>query len=422
MNANNAIVALFFFAIMSGLLLNAADLIGSSVYDLRQIRKQSKLKRKSSYLRRKRPLISVIIPAHNEEAVIERCLESLVKGRYRKYEIIVVDDASRDKTKKIVKEFIKKYPKKNIRVLSKRKNVGRGGAINAGFKKYSSGDLIMAMDADCIVDKNALTNVARHFAIDDISALASNVRIMSHLSIIGILQQFEYISSFRSKKFNTLTNSEYIVGGAGAVYTRDIFKRLKGFNEKMLTEDIALSLGIAGLGNKEFRLVYASDVLVYTEPVPTYFGLFKQRYRWKLGSLQALFANKKLFFINNKRYSRLLSWYRLPIVVWGEVLLLLQPFFVMYFLHLAVNFRRPTLFAISWLSVSFIIAFSLWSDEYLGFWHKLALTPLIPIMYGLLNILTFIQVLAMFRCMFNVKRIFGLTSMKGSWQPPKRIA
>ena len=69
----------------------------------------------------------------------------------------------------------------------------------------------------------------------------------------------------------------------------------------MWTKDNALSLAIAKLGNKKFRLYYASDVVVYTEHVPSYVSLFKQRYRWKLGSLQALFAHKSLFFQRQQR-------------------------------------------------------------------------------------------------------------------------
>lgn len=417
------IIVLFLASVVSGLLMNMLDLIGTSLYDLLQIKKQQ------HYLRhpfakqfRHRPLVSIIIPAHNEEAVIERCLRSILQSSYRKFEVIVVDDASTDATKKVVAAFIAAHPKRALRLLSKRQNVGRGGAINAGYNRYSGGELIMALDADCTLERNALKQVVQHFALEDISALAANVRIMDHLSVIGLLQQFEWLASFRSKKFNTLSNSEYIVGGSGAVYKREVFAKLKGFNEKMLTEDIALSLSIAKLGNKKFLLRYASDVIVHTEPVTTYKGLFQQRYRWKLGSLQALFAHKSLIFTSDRRQTKFLSWFRLPLVVWGELMLLLEPFLIVYFLYIAISFRQPTLYAISWLAVSFLLAYAVWADEHLSLRKKLRLLFFLPIMYNLLIIMTVIQIGAMMKCVWNFKKVIGRTVIRGSWQPPKRIA
>lgn len=403
--------------------MNMLDLIGTSIYDFSQIkRQQAWLKHPNAKRFRHKPLVSIIIPAFNEEKVIERCLVSIIKSSYRKLEIIVVDDASSDNTKQVVTDFMARHPKKTIHVIKKYKNAGRGGAINAGFNRHAKGELIMALDADSVLDKHALRNVVKHFAMDDISALASNVRIMEHPSILGLLQQFEYLSSFRAKKLYTISNAEYIVGGSGAVYKREVFVKLKGFNESMWTEDIALSLAIAKLGNKKFRLYYASDVVVFTEPVPTYKSLFNQRYRWKLGSLQALFSHRSLFFTGNRDNTKFLTWYRLPMVIWGELLLLLEPFLITYFVYLAIEFKKPLLYGISWLAVSFLLAFAVWSDDQLPLRKKVKLSGYIPIMYNLLIIMTFIQIGAMFKCLINFKKITGQKIIRGSWKPPERIA
>lgn len=416
------VIIAFLFAVISGMALNMLDLIGTSLYDLGQVKKQKMwLKHPNSKRFRHKPLISVIIPAHNEESVIERCLDSILKSSYRKLEIIVVDDASSDGTSSVVKQYIKDHSKRTIKLVSKRKNAGRGGALNAGFKTHAKGELIMALDADSTLTKHALRNTVRHFAMEDITALAANVRIMDYPSIIGLLQQFEYLASFRSKKLNTISNSEYIVGGSGAVYTRKIFTKLKGFNESMWTEDIALSLAIAKLGNKKFRLYYASDVVIYTEPVLTYKSLFRQRYRWKLGSLQALFANKSLFFTVNADNTKFLTWFRLPMVIWGELLLLLEPFLISYFIYLAIAFHKPILYGISWAAVSFLLAFAVWGDDQLPIRKKFRMTLFIPIMYNLLYVMTFIQIGAMFKSVFNYRKITGKTVIRGSWKPPERI-
>lgn len=421
----NQLILQYFFVglVASGILLTMVDIIGTGIYDLKEIKRLANAKKKRfSKQARQRPLISIIIPAYNEEKVIKRCLDSIAKSRYRKFEVVVVDDRSSDNTTKIAKEFIKNHPKKQIYVIKKHKNGGRGAAINTGYKRYAKGELIMALDADCVLMPNTLSNAVSHFTSQDITALASNVRIMRYPSILGLLQRIEWISSFRAKKFNAITNSEYIVGGSGAFYQRDIFRRLGGFNESMLTEDIDLSLAIAKLGNKKFRLSYGSDVIIYTEPVPSYRGLFKQRYRWKLGSLQAIFAHRQLIFARGEHNGKLLSWYRLPVVIWGEVVLLLQPFMFGYFLYLGIAYQRSLMIFITWATVTFMIAYTFWSDQHLPVKEKLNLSLYAPIMYVLFNILMIIQLLAVFKCLWNHKKITGKSKIKGAWTPPKRLA
>lgn len=417
------VMGMFFFAVASSMLLNMLDLVGTSLYDLAQIKKQKIwLKNPGAKQFRNKPLISIIIPTCNEDLIIERCMKSIIKSSYRKYEIIVVDNASIDGTKEVVKQFIAKHPTKKIKLVTKRKDIGRGGAINAGFKTHAKGELIMVLDGDSALEKHTLANAVRHFAIDDISALAANVRIIEQPSILSLLQQFEYLTIFRSKKLYTIANAEYVVGGSGAIYKRDILKKLKGFDESMRTEDVALSLAIASLGNKKFKLYYGSDVVVYTEPAPTYIGLFKQRYNWKLGNLQALFAHKGLFFSRNPDSSKFLSWFRLPLIIWQEVMLLLEPLLITYFIYLALVFKQPFLYGITWLAVSFLLAFAVWADDQLALRKKLRLIVYIPVMYNLLYILTVIQVLAMLKCLVNFKKITRKTVIKGSWKPSERLA
>lgn len=412
--------ALVLAPVSFGLGMTMFDLLGASIYDIKDIRRQVRFARKKR--RAKLPRISVIIPAFNEEVVIERCLQSIIQSTYTNYEVIVSDDCSKDKTRKLVREFIKSHPKKNLYLHPKRKNTGRGGAINAGYKKYATGDLIMAIDADCTLEPDTLKRAAQHFIADEsLSALASNIRIMKHPSIIGLLQQFEYMTGFRAKKAFTTANAEYLVGGAGAVYRREIFDQLKGFNEHMLTEDIALSLSIAQLGNIAHRLKYGSDVIVYTEPVLTYHALFKQRFRWKLGSLQALFHHKQLFFAPNRKYSKLLSWFRLPLVIWSESMLLLEPLVFGYFLYLALSAHEPRMFMVGWGALCLMIQFAIWGDEHLKLRQKLRFTLLTPIMYPLYNVMALIQIAAAFKCLLNYKRITGKKQAHGLWQPPARM-
>lgn len=415
------IIFLFALYISISFIISVVDVAGASFYDIAEYKKlKIRLKHPHSNANKYKPLISIVIPAFNEEKVIARCLSSIKKSSYKKYEVIVSDDASKDGTVSVVEKLLANKGYTKFSILKNKKNRGRGGAINKGIKK-STGALIIAMDADCIIEKDSFKNAVAHFSNPKINALAANVKIKPHMSVLGLLQQFEYITSFRSKKFNSLVNAEYIVGGAGAVYRKSILDKTNGFDESKLTEDIDLSLRIATLGNKEFVLKYASDYAVITEHVPTYKGLFSQRYRWKLGSLQALFASRRIFFSKDKKYSKYLTWYRLPMVIWSEITLLLEPLVLTYFIILAIVLNTPVLFIVSWAALILMLFFAIWGDDMLTTRQKLRFTMFMPIMYLLYYILSFIQIIAIIKSLINYKKITGKTEIKGTWISPERV-
>jgi len=421
--SETVIIIIFAIYVLVSFIISVIDIAGASFYDI-QMMKRLRDRQKHPHAGRytKRPMVSIIIPTFNEEKVIERCLNSLTQSDYRKYEIIVADDGSKDNTKKIVRKFIKGHKMTGkIKLVSDGQNRGRGGAINQGFKK-SKGELIMAIDADCTVEPDSVRNAALHFADDKVMAMAANVKIMPHLSILGLLQQFEYVTSFRSKKFNSFANAEYIVGGAGATYRRSILEKLGGFDETKLTEDIDLSLRIALSGNKQNIMQYGSDVVVMTEHVPTYKSLFNQRFRWKLGSLQALYTSKQLFWSRNKEYSKTLTWFRLPMVLWGETMLLLEPLVLSFFVYLAIAQQTPIMFIVSWAALMVTLFFAIWGDDMLSTAQKLRFTIFMPIMYLLYYILSFIQIIAMFKAIKNHRKIRGKIKIRGNWTSPERLA
>lgn len=394
---------------------------GASLYDIAQAKKL-KARRNRRITKQKQPLLSVIIPAYNEEKVIKRCIDSILRSEYPNFEVIVSDDGSKDTTVRIVKTWIKAHSKGDkITIVCDGINRGRGGAINQALKK-AKGELIMAIDADCTIEKDTIRNAVEHFNDKHVMALAANVKIMPHLSILGLLQQFEWVTSFRSKKFNSLVNAEYIVGGAGATYRRSVLKALGGFDESKLTEDIDLSLRIAAKGNRRYLLKYASDVVVMTEHVPSYIGLFRQRFRWKLGSLQALFASKHLFFSRNDKYTKTLTWYRLPLVIWSELMLLLEPLVLGYFVYIAIVLQTPIMFIISWVALTTMLFFAIWGDDQLTTQQKARFSMFMPIMYLLYYILSVIQILAMLKAVLSHRIVRGKKTIRGSWISPERVA
>lgn len=399
------------------------DMAGASLYDIQMAKS---LKRRSERRRQvaqsQLPMISILIPAFNEEKVIKRCLYSVLCSDYPNFEVIVSDDGSTDRTKYIVKRWMSAHSKGHkISLVSDGINRGRGGALNKAILQ-AKGSIIMTIDADCTIHPDALQNVSEHFVDKRVVALAANVKIMHCLSVLGLLQQFEWVTSFRSKKFNSVVKAEYIVGGAGAAYRTATLITLKGFKESMMTEDIDLSLRIASLGNKKHLLKYASDVIVMTEHVPSYSGLFKQRFRWKLGSMQALYASRHLFFSRNKRYSKALCWYRLPLVIWSEVMLLLEPLMLGYFVYIAIVLQTPIMFIISWVALTVMLFFAIWGDDQLTTTQKLRFSMFMPIMYFLYYVLSVIQIISMVKSLVSHRIIRGKKAVRGAWISPARIA
>lgn len=401
-------------------------IVGANVYDIMQIYgkkplRGGKVRRQAQAKKReKRPLVTVIIPAHNEEKSIARCLDSVRRSTYRKLQIIVVDDKSTDSTRSIVWHYIKAHPNWSISLMRKNTNVGKGEAMNHVLKHGAKGDLIMTLDADSQIGKKAIKNAVDHFDDPLVVGMAANVQIMNSKSILGLLQKFEHMIGYRSKKFYTLTNSEFIVGGVASTYRREVIKGVKFYDTDTLTEDIGLSFKLVSHGNKDQRIVYAADVLAMTEGVQTYRALFKQRYRWKMGMLQNLFKYKHMVGSNSSRHTRMLTLYRLPMAVLGEAILLIEPLLIMYIVYISIVNQYPFALIGAYVTITLYVLWNLWPDEHTSNRQKLRLTVYAPVMYFVFYVMNLVQIVSMLRCLGNRKQITRKVRTSGVWVSPER--
>ncbi len=393
-------------------------LVGANYYDIRQFKRRAAARKRNHHAIR--PLVSVLIPAHNEELGIIRCLDSVRRNTYRKLEIIVVDDASTDNTRQLVREYIKKHPKRGIRLMYKRKNVGKAEALNHVLRRGAKGDLIMTLDADSVLHKKAVTNAVEYFEDPKVVGVAANVRIMDSLTILGLLQKFEHMIGYRSKKFFAVTNSEYIVGGVASTYRREIIKKVGYYDHDTTTEDIGLSLKVVAEGNKENRIMYAADVLAMTEGVQTFKALLRQRYRWKLGGLQNLIKHNDLVANTDRRYSRMLTFYRLPMAFFGELMLLLEPLAIAYVIYVCWMLATPSMIVGAYMTITFYLLLNLWPDEHMTTSKKIRMSLLTPIMYFVFYLMNIVQLVAILRCLVNHQQALGKTQVSSSWVSPKR--
>jgi poly-beta-1,6-N-acetyl-D-glucosamine synthase len=437
---------LFYIFIVVGtihLIHFALFLIGANVYDMKSLY----WGKRTNANEKKRPLVTVLVPAFNEGLVIERCLQSIWNNTYSKIEIVVVNDGSTDDTQDAIQRFInsrtrtyRKTAPKIVRtknslkrewvrgnlpvsrriVLVSQRNAGKGAALNNALRSHTKGELVMSLDADSVLHRRAIDNLIKYFDDPKVAGVAANVRIIEKNRVLGILQRFEHMVGYRSKKFYTVTNSELIIGGVASTYRRDVLKRVNFYDTDTVTEDIGLSMKIASLGNRENRLIYAADVIAMTEGVKNFPALLRQRYRWKMGNLQNIFKYRSMTFSGDNKYSLGLRWYRMPMAFIGELLLLLEPIALAYITYLSIHYYTPALIMSAYMSICLYLLFIIWPDEHMSVKGKLKASLYIPFLYFIFYIMNFVQLISILRCIKNQKTVFGLSAGHTNWLSAER--
>lgn len=394
-------------------------LIGANLYDIWQYRRQHHHGKRALRSQPER-LVTILVPAHNEEKVIERCLESILKSTYKNIEVIAVNDASTDKTLSIIRRYKRKHRDVSITAASTPHNIGKGGALNYALKRYAHGDLVMTLDADSIISPSTIARAVTYFADPTVAGIAANVRVIDEGTILGVLQKLEHMIGYRSKKVYSLINCEFVVGGVASTYRMDILRRVGFYDTDTLTEDVGLSMKVIGMGNRRNRLVYGADVEAMTEGVSTYAALFRQRYRWKYGSLQSLVKHRRLIGKPLMGFTPSLTMYRLPTAVLSELILLLTPMLWIYVAYISITGGNPYLALGAYLTTTLYTLITLWFDEHTPFWKRVALSLDAPIAYFIFYIMDIVQFIGASRCIYRIKSLLGQENVGSVWTSPAR--
>lgn len=365
-------------------------------------------------------LVTVVIPAHNEELAISRCLDSIRKNTYPNIEVLVADDCSTDRTAEIVEKYKKRYPKMNLQIYTLNQQSGKGEVLNTVLRTHANGEFVMTLDADSVIQPDTIMNAVEYFEDPKIVGVAANIQILSEPTILGTLQKFEHMVSYRSKKTHSWLNCEFVVGGVASTYRMQTLREVGFYDTDTVTEDIGLSIKIINRGNREERLVYGSNVVALTEGVMTFKALAKQRYRWKYGSLQNIIKYRHLLFNYRFLYTTALTFYRLPVAVLGEFILLLSPFAWTYAIYMMLTHFNPDLIIGSYLTITAYVLVVLWFDENLSFRSRSHLTLYIPIAYFVFYIMDLVQLIAVIRCALKAPDLINQKSTGSIWISPKR--
>ena len=236
------------------------------------------------------PFVSIIVPAYNEEAVVEATLRSLLNSDYDNFEIIVVDDGSLDRTSEVVRDRFGDEPL--VRLFTEA-NAGKASALNFGLR-HAKGDVIVALDADTQFPAHTIRALARRFVDPRIGAVAGNAKVGNRINIVTRWQALEYITSqnMDRRAFASL-NCITVVPGAVGAWRRELIDKCGGFSSDTLAEDQDLTLKIRRLG---YKIGYEETAIGWTEAPQTLRMLAKQRFRWAYGTLQCLWKHRDAMF------------------------------------------------------------------------------------------------------------------------------
>ncbi len=231
------------------------------------------------------PSLTVIVPAYNEAKVIGETVSSLLKSKYLKLKIVIVDDGSSDSTPEVIRTLQREHPQ--VDCLFKA-NSGKANSINFALKQVRS-ELVVIIDADTQIKSDALLHLVQPFYDPRVAAVAGNAKVGNRLNLVTKFQALEYITSQNlERRALALLNCIKVVPGAIGAWRTQAIKKAGGFTHDTLAEDADLTLKLLRLG---YRVEYAEEAVAYTEAPDTFFLFMQQRFRWMFGTLQAVWKH-----------------------------------------------------------------------------------------------------------------------------------
>jgi poly-beta-1,6 N-acetyl-D-glucosamine synthase len=251
-----------------------------------------------NYKHSHKKFVSVIVPSYNEELTLANCIASLLKQDYEDYEIIIVDDGSKDKTYVIAQELCSLAPSK-IRALTK-VNGGKASALNYGINK-AQGEIVVCIDADSIFVPNTISELVKPFNDEKVSAVGGNVRVANRKTILNRSQAMEYISGLTLQRRGMAhLNCMPVISGAIGAFRKDKLIEVGCYSSDTIVEDMDITIAIQKAGGK---VEYTGHALAYTEAPEELSDFLKQRYRWTFGGFQVLKKYRKMMF--SRKYGTL---------------------------------------------------------------------------------------------------------------------
>ena len=379
-------VGVFFIIYLIGystfLFLSVA--VGSSTL----YRKKQQVRMKNVLLQDYYIPVSIVVPAYNEEITVVDTVKSLLALDYKLYEIIVVDDGSRDSTSKVMieafhmqlihrpvryqikcqpAEFVYESTTHKVPItLIRKKNGGKADALNMGINA-SNYPYFICMDADSVLQYDSLSKIVQPvLEQSNVVAVGGTVRPSNSVelengrvkkyqlpkNILACMQVLEYDRSFLASRilFDKF-NGSLIISGAFGLFKKDIVISAGGYDHTTMGEDMELVVKLheyCVTNEIPYSIRYATDAICWTQAPEKLRDLCKQRKRWHLGLFQSMWRHRVM--LNNPKF--------------GAVSLVSYLYFLMYellspFIELFGVLTMLLAFWVDLINVPFMILFFL---------------------------------------------------------------
>lgn len=344
----------------------------------------------------RKPLVSIIVPAYNEEKVIANCIESILSSTYRNIEVILVDDGSQDDTYGVMKRF---HALPRVLALSK-PNGGKASALNLGYR-HSKGEILMFVDADGIFTQNTIEEMLALFSSEKVGAVCGNdspVNLDRLLTRLMCLQT--HVGTGFVRRALAQINCLPIVSGNIGAFRRSVLEKTDPadgiplqqeiaqtwegkskvpFRSGFIGEDLELTWRVHKAG---YQVKFAPRAVVLAEVPSTVKSLWKQRVRWARGLLQTVALHRDMFL--NLKYGPLGMY--LPINFFNMVIIpILQLVLLLLFIVFWITGYSPItadfLGIILWIGLFGVIFVTIFSIALDRAWKDLRYIYVIPLWF-----------------------------------------
>lgn len=340
----------------------------------------------SSMIKNYRPLVSIIIPAWNEEVGIAKTIRSVMRNSYKNVELIIIDDGSDDETKKQVLCVKNRYYKNGhkIRLISQQ-NTGKAGALNTGIN-LAIGEIVITLDGDSYLTNQSVRELVMAMSDPSYSVAMGEIVVGNTKTLIGKVQHYEYLIGFHFKRSQHIFNSAYIFPGALTAFRLSVLKQIGKFESYSSTEDLDISMRIKAEG---YKIAYVDSATCITEGATTFRGLLNQRTRWRHGFIDCIIRRRDFVWSMSK--GKYLSFVDFPLSIIGVIEILFYPFVLVFLVYQLFLHPYVPILILSYALLPFV--FFLLSSLRTDSKFSLEVALLMPMAMSIINVIEYIALI-----------------------------
>ncbi len=230
-----------------------------------------------------KPFVTIMIPAHNEDSVIEETVENIRALDYEKFEIIVIDDRSTDNTANVIKGLEAKFD--NVKAFIRPQDAfpGKSAVLNDAMA-FANGEAILVFDADARVDTDFLSKLVPNLEPKDVGAVqARKVVRNKDVNLLTKCQNNEMTMDTHLQVGRDSVKGAVELRGNGELIKREALDDIHGWNNYTITDDLDMS---TRLHIKGWDVRFCKEAIVYEEGIMYLMPLYRQRRRWLEGTIR----------------------------------------------------------------------------------------------------------------------------------------